>query len=169
MEQWKLDLQREIRNSRNKTTRSSFKIPKISIRPLLLILTIMLFYVGLTTFEDKRPGYINEAISGTWNIFFGEEEVDPMIEVVEGLDSRLAAIELKSKQNAFRIKEARNNIYLNTVIADENTAISKEILRRYSPESKHFVHIGPDGKINRMPSHINLSAEAEAFLRKRLR
>jgi hypothetical protein len=179
MEKWEMDLREEIRDAMsNPSTPPNKKVTKVQFRPLLFFAALLLFIMNFVVIERKHPGFFAEKIDHCVSYFHRDTNVhqnqpDPFIMALQGLDSRLEALEAKEdytdEELKAELKELRDKVYLMVVVQDENAAISKKILSQYNYEGQQFIHIDPDWKIDRMPTHINLTPESEEFLRKRLR
>lgn len=170
VDQWKRDLQKEVRDSMQKNIQSPTpnKISKIKLRPFLLFVVLILLVSNLFAFETKYPG----CIKSRFDQFFSEseEEKNFLSVALKDLDARLAALELGANvQIKSELQDLRDKVLLIAIVVDENAAISKEILGRCDHRGKEFVHIGPDWNIDKMPSHLSLSPETKRFLEKRLK
>ena len=171
MERWEMDLREEIRDA-FKGTPSSHpkKITKTQVRPLLVFALILLFVMNFVIVERKHPGFIAEKINHCVSYFDVPQDnsPDPLVVALRAIDARLDALELEENEVLWdEFQELRNKVYLQVVVQDENAAISKRLLGQYQ-EAQEFIHIDPNYRINRMPTHINLTPESEEFLRKRL-
>jgi len=178
MEKWEMDLREEIRDAlKSSPSTPPKKTTKIQIRPLMVFAAILLFIMSFAVAERKQPGFFADKIDQCVSYFDRDAPVQdnqpsPLILALQGLDSRLEALEAKDytdEELKAELKELRDKVYLMVVVQDENAAISKKILSQYNYEGQQFIHIDPDWKINRMPTHIALTPESEEFLRERLR
>jgi hypothetical protein len=178
MEKWEMDLREEIRGALKSSPSTPPKKTKIQIRPLMFFAAVLLFVMSFAVAERKQPGFFADKIGQCVSYFDRDAPVqnnqpDPLILALQGLDSRLEALEAKEEYTdeelKAELKELRDKVYLMVVVQDENAAISKKILSQYNYEGQQFIHIDPDWKINRMPTHIKLTPESEEFLRERLK
>lgn len=179
MEQWEMDLRGEIRDAlKSSPPAPTKKKSNIQVRPLLFFVAVLLFVMNFAIVERKHPGFFAEKLNYVVSSFHGDTPVaqnqpDPLIMALRGLDSRLEVLEAKKEYTddelKAELKELRDKVYLMVVVQDENAAISKKILSQYNYEGQQFIHIDPDWKIDRMPTHIKLTPESEEFLRKRLK
>lgn len=179
MEQWEKDLRGEIRDAFKSGPINPPKVNKIQIRPFLFFVAVFLMMMNFVILEQKRPGFVVDKASQCIAYFNHknklvqqEPQPDPLVIVLRGLDARIAALETKDysdEELKAELKEWRDKVYLIAIVSDENAAISKKILSQYNHEGQEFIHIDPDWKINRMPSHITIGSEAREFLRERMR
>jgi hypothetical protein len=177
MEQWEMDLRGEIRDAlKSSPPASTKKKNNVQIRPLLFFVAVLLFVMNFAIVERKHPGFFADKLNYVVSSFHRDTPVvqnqqpDPLIMALRGLDARLEALEAKTDDDLkAELKELRDKVYLMVVVQDENAAISKKILSQYNYEGQQFIHIDPDWKIDRMPTHIKLTPESEEFLRERLR
>tara|TARA_Y100000296_G_C5021224_1_gene179936 strand:- start:42 stop:572 length:531 start_codon:yes stop_codon:yes gene_type:complete len=176
MEQWEKDLREEIRGALTSPVPPDKPKKKIQIRPFLFFVAVLLFLMNFVVLEQKHPGYLATKISQARSFFDDKVEQppaeDPLVTVLREFDARIAGLEnkdYKDEELTAELKELRNKVYLLVIVSDENAAISKKILRKYDYEAREFLHIDPDWKIDRMPTHIKLTPDSEEFLRKRLK
>ena len=176
MEQWEMDLREDIRDAMKGSPSIPPKKTKIQIRPFLLFAALLLFIMNFAIVEQKHPGFFADKINNCVAYFnkdsVQQDDSTSLVLVLKDLDSRLVALETKDYTDEAlkaELKELRDQVYLMVIVQDENAAISKKILSQYNYEGQQFIHIDPDWKIDRMPTHLKLTSETEEFLRKRLR